>query len=417
MSDLFREEVVERQTSRLHGDILVLPGFSHALMLGFLLFWVTLIAVWLASGSYARKETVSGWLEPNEGVTRIYGEDGGLIRQVLVHEGERVESGQPLIIINGDRHLEGGGQLESQLLEEYKTQRQLLTEQRAHTERLHQRRHEELEQEVAAARQDLQLLGEQLETLSARHLLVREVITRNETLHAQQFISSSELESSVARELALRNERQALLREQNTRRNSLGRLLIELEALPDESAKEKIQLQSSLSDLARSIAQLNGQRSYVVRAPKPGVVSNLQARVGKKVHAGSTIPLLTLAPDNAQLTARLLVPVRSVGFVEPGQAIDIRYEAFPYQKFGLYRGEVVTTSDTVLLPNEVVNAPLKIEEPVYRITAKLQQSMVQAYGREFRLKQGMTLSADLRLGERTLLQWLLEPIYSLKGRL
>lgn len=417
MSDLFREEVIERQTRRLHGDILVLPGFSHALILGFLLFWVVLIAVWLVFGSYARKETVSGWLEPSGGVTRIYGEDGGLVRQVLVKEGESVASGQPLIIINGDRHLEDGGQLESRLLEEYETQRQLLTEQLDHTERQQQRRREELEQEITAARQDLQLLGEQLETLSARHLLVQEVIARNETLHAQQFLSSSDLEDSVARELALRNERQGLLREQNTRRNNLDRHLIDLDALPDESANEKMQLQSRLSDLARSIAQLNGQRSYVIRAPKSGVVSNLQARVGKKVHAGSTTPLLTISPDSDQLRARLLVPVRSVGFVEPGQTIDIRYEAFPYQKFGLYRGEVVTASDMVLLPSELVNAPLKIDEPVYRITADLQQSMVQAYGREFRLKQGMTLSADLRLGERTLLQWLLEPVYSLKGRL
>lgn len=417
MSDLFREEVIERQTSRLHGDILVLPAFSHALILGFLLFWVMLIAVWLVFGSYARKETVSGWLEPNEGVTRIYGEDGGLIRQVLVQEGEAVESGQPLVIINGDRHLEGGGQLESRLLEEYETQRQLLTEQLDHVARQQQRRREELEQEISAARQDLQLLGEQLETLSARHLLVQEVVARNETLHARQFISSSDLEDGVARELALRNERQAMLREQNSRRNSLDGLLIELAALPDESANEKIRLQSNLSDLARSIAQLNGQRSYVVRAPKAGVISNLQARTGKKVHAGSTTPLLSISPDSEQLTARLLVPVRSVGFVEPGQTIDIRYEAFPYQKFGLYQGKVLTTSDMVLLPSELVNAPLQIEEPVYRITASLQQSMVQAYGREFRLKQGMTLSADLRLGERTLLQWLLEPIYSLKGRL
>lgn len=417
MSDLFREEVIERQTNRLHGDILVLPQLSHTLILGLLLGWLLAVVVWLISGTYARKETVLGWLDPSEGVTRIYAEDGGLIQQVLVAEGDKVQAGQPLIVVNGDRYLVDGEHLEGRLLQEYEAQQRLLTEQLENTARLQQRRREDLVQKIAAAEQDLALLGEQLATLNSRYRLAQELVERNAALHRQNFISKSDLDSIRTQELALRNERQGLLREQTGRSNTLDQLISELAALPDENANERGQLQTRLSDVAQKIAQLNGQRSYVIKASRPGQINNLQARAGERVHAGSTIPLLTVIPETAQLAAHLLVPVRSAGFVEPGQQLDIRYDAFPYQKFGLYRGEVVSISDTVLMPNELLNTPLRIEEPVYRISATLQQPSVQAYGRDFQLKPGMTLSADVRLGERTLLQWLLEPLYSLRGRL
>ena len=113
----------------------------------------------------------------------------------------------------------------------------------------------------------------------------------------------------------------------------------------------------------------------------------------------------------------LLIPVRSVGFIESGQSLAIRYDAFPYQKFGIYQGKVSQLSKTLLLPNELLNAPTLVNEPVYRVTALLDKPNVQAYGKDFSLKPGMTLSADISLGDRSLIQWLLEPIYSLKGRI
>lgn len=335
--NLFRTEVIERQTQRLHGDILLLPRFFHTLIMGLLLLWVVLTIAWLLVGSYARKETVSGWLEPSEGLTRIYAEDNGLVRQVLVQEGQQVIAGQPLIIVNGDRHLTDGGALESRLPKEYETQRHLLSQQLENGERLYRHHREDLEHEVTSVRQNLSLLEQQLQTLKQRHGLLQILFARNQALLKQRFVAQNDLENARGQELALRNEKQGLLRE------------------------------------------------------------NL--------------------PAATEFKARLLLPVRAAGFVETGQSLDIRYDAFPYQKFGLYKGKVQNISESVLMPNELSNSPLRTEEPVYRISANLQQPFVHAYGRNFPLKPGMTLNADIRLGERSLLQWLLDPIYSLKGRL
>lgn len=245
--------------------------------------------------------------------------------------------------------------------------------------------------------------------------MIGEQAERYRLLKERGHISSSELEGVVAQELELRTERQSLARSRVKLRNQIQQLENERVLLPEEHANTTDQLRARLSDLAQQIAQLHGQRAYIVKASRPGVVSNLQAREGQRAQSG--IPVMSLVPDGHALTARLLVPVRSAGLLDAGQALNIRYDAFPYQKFGLYDGSVVEVSDTVILPDELLNAPVTVREPVFKVSAQLAGPSIRAYGKDFSLKPGMTLSADVQLAERSLLQWLLEPIYSLKGRL
>ncbi|WP_105102112.1 HlyD family secretion protein [Microbulbifer pacificus] len=415
MSKLFRRQVIERQADSLHGEVLLLPRFSHALILIALLTWFFATLMWLTTSSYARKETVAGWLEPTSGVVRVYAERIGIIKKILVEDGQRVVKDQPLIVVNGDRILSDGQHLESLLLAEYESQRTLLSDQLHRSEVIHARKLIDIEQRISSTKEDIALLQEQRQTLDHRYQLLQEQVARHQELKLEGHISVAELDAVIAQELALRGQRQALERNRVNLINQLQQVESQKALLPEEHANGVSQLRTRLSDLAQQIAQLHGQRAYIVKAPKDGIVNNLQIREGQQ--AQPNIPVLSLVPEGSGLNAELLVPVRSAGFLAPGQKLNIRYDAFPYQKFGLYPGEVVEVSDTLLLPDELLKAPVAIREPAYRVTARLDRPSVQAYGKDFALKPGMTLSADVQLTERTLLQWLLEPLYSLKGRL
>ena len=414
---LFRTQVIEQKTDRLHGDVLLLPRISHSILIVFLLVWLVAVGIWLATSSYARKETVIGWLEPSAGVVRLYPEASGQIKQILVKEGDKVQAGQPLIIINGDRILADGGNLENRLLEEYESQRNLLTEQIERADLSQQDRENSLQRQVESIKHNLSLMDEQLATLDARHTLIKNQLERYRPKIEQGHISRLEYDQVLSQELSVRSDRQALLREIGNQKDLLSQRLTDLQLLPKDSANNLDQLQSRLSELAQQIAQLQGQRAHIVTATRAGVVNNLQAREGQFVSSTNPIPLLTLSDNNSPLVAHLLVPVRSAGFIAPGQRLDIRYDAFPYQKFGLYQGEIESVAKTALLPGELPNAPITLQEPVYRIEARLYEQGVSAYGQAIPLRSGMTLTADVELAERRLWQWLLEPIYSLKGRL
>ena len=414
---LFRQQAVDHRKQRLYGNVLLLPRLSHTLILGGLIIWVALVLAWLFSSTYARKETVVGWLEPPAGVVRLYPESSGTIQKILIDEGALVSQNQPLMIIKTDAQLASGQQLSEQLLKEYESQRNLIEEEIKRTDVIYSERTRDISKKILASQQEYSMLGEQLNTVAQRYQLILIQSERFKKLKRDGHVSISEFDSAMQQELLLKSDQQALMRNQITQKNLIEQYQTQKALLPDEKENELAQLRSKLSDITQQVAQVSGQSTRVLKASRAGIINNLQAREGQQISLGSSIPLLTLIPQDEQLTAHLLIPVRSAGFLALGQTLNIRYDAFPYEKFGLYQGEISQISKTILLPNELLNTPIAIQEPVYRITVHLMQPNVQAYGKNFPLKPGMTLSADIRLSDRTLIQWLLEPLYSLNGRI
>lgn len=415
--NLFRQQAVDEQRHRLHGDILLLPKVSHTLISALLSLWVVVLCIWLFSSSYSRKETALGWLEPPNGVIRIYPKETGMIKAVLVKEGDHVVKDQSLLVLNDGKILASGDHLESKLLEEYETQHRLLTEQLTRNESIFKLQAKDINQRIYAAEKELQIMNQQITILSKRHELTKKQLERLKSLQSSGHISLSEYDSVVAQDLAIQSDEQNLIRSRVEAKNLMEQLQTELSKLPAQHNNEADQLRERLSVISQQIAQLNGESSYVLRAPKEGVVNNLQAIEGQLAQLGGSAPLMTLIPQDSMLTAHLLVPVRAAGFLASNQNINIRYDAFPYEKFGLYRAKIQNISRTILLPNELLNTPVQSQEPVYRITATLTEPNVRAYGKEFPLKPGMTLSADIELSKSSLIQWLVEPIYSLQGKL
>jgi membrane fusion protein len=121
-------------------------------------------------------------------------------------------------------------------------------------------------------------------------------------------------------------------------------------------------------------------------------------------------------PSDSDLHAELLVPTRAIGFVHPGQSVQLRYEAFPYERFGQYQGTVESVGSSAWITGEKLG-PLTLSEPVYRIIVKLERQTVAANGQSLALRPGMLVGADLLMERRSLLEWLFQPLLQLKMRM
>jgi multidrug efflux pump subunit AcrA (membrane-fusion protein) len=130
-----------------------------------------------------------------------------------------------------------------------------------------------------------------------------------------------------------------------------------------------------------------------------------------------------------QLEAHLYAPSRTAGFVAKGQQVLIRYQAYPYQKFGLQQGTVIDISKTPFAPNELPpnlastilsNAQQSIlgfnsNEALYRIKVRLDKQTINAYGQMQSLKPGMTLEADVLQDKRRIWEWVMEPVLAVSN--
>ncbi|WP_323744769.1 HlyD family efflux transporter periplasmic adaptor subunit [Pseudoalteromonas sp. PPB1] len=136
--------------------------------------------------------------------------------------------------------------------------------------------------------------------------------------------------------------------------------------------------------------------------------------MGKSVNAGQN--LLSILPQGSQMQAIIYVPTSSFGFINLGQETKLRYHAFPYEKFGIYNGTVEQVSNSVILPDET-STPGVIQQPAYRVVVALEAQQITAYGKQTPLRAGMMLDADIIVEERSLLRWLFDPVFSIKGQL
>jgi len=128
-------------------------------------------------------------------------------------------------------------------------------------------------------------------------------------------------------------------------------------------------------------------------------------------------------PKGAVLQAHLYAPSRAIGFVQPGADVLMRYQAYPYEKFGHAHGKVLSVSKTALPGNEIswlgnaASGNPQNNEPLYRVVVQLDAQTIMAYGKEQQLQAGMMLQADILQENRRLYEWVLEPLYSLTGKL
>lgn len=413
MSGLFRQQAVEAQKQKLHGDISLAQPISIYTSAFIILPIVIAIVLFLSFSHYARKETVRGYLVPDKGLIKTYANRSGNIDKLHVSEGDIVKRGAPLATIVLRRSMLSGEELSESLIEELKLQLALLKKEQHVNNAIEVKEASRLNTSINDKRASLIVLDE-LETLLTEKLSLQiSQQAQHEKLYKDGFLSTLEYQSQQEKLIAVRQEVENLKSNKLQTQSQLNTAVAELDVLSNQFALKDADRQRRQSELKRQINETENNYRYVIRASEAGTVASIQVVEGEFII--NSRPLMSLIPEGAQLVAELLLPTRSAGFVKSGDEARLRFDAFPYQRFGFLESRISRIDKALLLDGEA-RVPVTLSEPVYRIRTQLSKQDMLAYGNKFPLKSGMLLEADIVLDRRSLLDWLLEPIYSLHGR-
>lgn len=417
MASLFRTEVLEHRQQAWLGGIQLIRPLSLTVLTCFMLAAAAAVVAYLFTGQYTQKARVSGYLAPEGGVTELRPQQAGTVIERHVRQGDTVHAGDVLFVLSvgrttlsSDSHAVVQQSLaarERSLEETMQRQTELLHEQRIGLDNRLASLHREdaaLEDMIQLNRRNLTRVQEELARFQALresgHATLPQVQERADAAWRAQ----SELQSVERQRVALRRETQTL---EAQRRE-----------LPLAAQAQQDAMKRNLAELAAMSAESEAQGRLEVKASQDSVVSAVLAEPGQSVSATTT--LASLVPAHAQLQAQLFAPSSAVGFVQPNQPVLLRYQAYPYQKFGHQQGKVLQVSKTPLQANELAGLPLAgaatAGEPLYRITVALDQQAVRAYGRAQALAPGMQLEADVQLDRRRLIEWIFEPLIGVAGR-
>ena len=283
---------------------------------------------------------------------------------------------------------------------------------------LERERAQTLDRQVATMRGELAQIDAEARLHEQRLALSEQALARLESLRADNFISAAQVQAKSEELLGLRAQAQSLQRQRAAQLREIEQLLARRRELPLQTQVAQGELERDMAEIAQQQAENDSRRRIEIRAPQDGTVTGVVAQPGQSVNA--SVALASLLPADARLQAHLFAPSSAVGFVKPDQPVLLRYQAFPYQKFGLQGGQVAQVSRSPLQASELAGVPLPKSdgeaEPLYRITVTLDKQAVAAYGREQALSPGMQLEADVMLDRRRLIEWIFEPLLGLASR-
>jgi membrane fusion protein len=411
---LFRQEAIDAQREKLLGEVSKarpVPVWVFTLMAASM---AGALIAFAFLGEYTRRERVDGYLELDQGAARVSAPEASVVADVMVKEGDEIAVGQPIVRLSQERTTGNGVNASARVRQELNGRLQSLTSEAEQAQMLGAEQAAQATKRVDDLKKELEQAGAEVRAQQQR--------LNSAQLESQRFAQL--VKEGFASEAMTRDRRNDLL-DQTTKLESLrsSRAVIErdLRAAQAELPLIKIRMQTQQqqieqrrSELQQSLVQEEAHSDAEVRAPIAGIITNIAATRGQSVPADAN--LATIMPKGSGLHAQLLVPTRAIGFIEAGNAVVLRYDAFPFQRFGQYQGTVRSVGRSVWSPGEKVGA-LTVREPVYRIEVALNAQSVRSGAQEFPLRPGMLVNADILLEKRTVFEWVFEPVLALRERL
>jgi len=412
---LFRQEAIDAQREKFLGEAIIarpVPAWVFTLLAAGTALLLIGVALW---GHYTRRERVEGYLALDAGAARVLLPDAGRVTELLIKEGDEVKAGDPMARISLDRSTGKGASTSEAVAAEMQSRRAILEREQAQLRDLGTQQLEQVRRRAKDLANELGQIDAEMKLQEVRIKSARDQVQRYKGLAGEkQFVSEALVKQKIDEVTDQEIKLQSLHRQRSQVERDLEAAKLEEPSISLKSRTQVEQVARQMSELQEGLAQVEARRETVIRAPVSGVVTNIAVNLGQSVAADA--PLATVLPKGSGLHVELLVPTRAIGFVKTGQDVMLRYDAFPYERFGQYHGKIVDIGRNVWSPGDRVG-PLSAKEPVYRVDVGLDKQAVAALGQEFPLRPGMSVNADLLLEKRTLFEWIFEPVIKLKERI
>ncbi|EPI1788782.1 TPA: HlyD family secretion protein, partial [Neisseria gonorrhoeae] len=417
---LFRKEVFVAQQNKWTGQVILTRPFSF-LFLTFCAFLIALcIIIFLIFGSYTNKTTVEGQLLPTMGVVRVYSSDIGTITHKFVEDGNFVKAGEPLFKLSTSRFGEKGN-VQAKLAAEANLKKTLALQELERLKRIHQNEQKNVHNNIHRLNNQLENIKQQITGQNRQIRLAEKTLNKNKFLASQGAVSQQDKMTAESHLLEQRSRLESLKREQNNAIRELDEQKITLSSLPERHKTELSQLNRAITEMNQEILDFDLKSEQTIRASKSGYISTINVDIGQQVEPSKL--LLSIVPEQTELVANLYIPSKAVGFIKPKDKVVLRYQAYPYQKFGHATGEIISVARTALGKQElsglgiIFTNPTLLNEPAYLVKVKLEKQTIKAYGENKPLQIGMILEADILHERKKLYEWVLDPLYSISGKI
>lgn len=434
------QDVLEFAPALLRSQAIPPHPMSQAVLRVVMLMLAALL-LWAMLGKLDIVAVAEGKLVPQTYLKIVQPSESGIVQEILVHEGETVHAGQVLMRMDTLISEADGKSLEAELQRKQMTLRRI-DAQLSHVpfkagqgspaalfSEIHAQYQANLAAQEAALAEERTRLSKAREELAAAEQVKAKLAAILPHYRQQESAFDKLAKDNFAGPLMASDKRRERI-EKESELNTQEHLIESAKASIAQSEKKLIQLESDYrrqlyternethgqsEKLAQEVAKQHHKQSLLeLRASQDSVVKDIATHtIGTVVQPGTV--MLTLVPVNEKLRAEVMVSNEDIGFVRVGQLAKIKLAAFPFQKYGMVDGRVEyvgadAQDNTMQEAGMTADRDRKSQPLSYKTLVALNSMSLELEGTRLLLNAGMQTTAEIKLGEQTVLEYLLSPV-------
>ncbi|HBQ7493259.1 HlyD family secretion protein [Serratia marcescens] len=415
---MFRQEAIDNQNLKWRGRALLLPGIPFWLTAGLCLFFLIAFLTFVIAGTYTRRINVTGEISTYPRAANVYSAVQGVVVKQFVTEGQVIAAGAPIYQIDVSKSTRSGvvsdnqqrdiddqlariAQIISRLESSKQATLTMLEKQKAQYTAAFTRSTDILRR----AQEGIRIMKENMENYrhyQTKGLINKDQLTNQVALYYQQ--------QNNLLGLSGQNEQNAL---------QITALESQIHIQAAEFDNQIYQMELQRYELQKERLNIDAGGAIIVRALADGRIDSLSVTVGQMVNVGDS--LLQVIPRDIDHYALVLwVPNDAIPYIATGDKVNVRYDAFPAEKFGQFAGTVSVISKAPASPQEMLTyqgapkAALTAAVPYYKVIVMPEKQAIAYDGKRLSLENGMKAQSTLFLEKRKIYQWMLSPFYDMK---
>ncbi|EAA7988985.1 HlyD family secretion protein [Salmonella enterica subsp. enterica serovar Newport] len=400
------------------GRALLLPGIPPLLVIFVCIIFLTVFITFVITGSYTRRVNVSGEITTWPRPVNIYSSVQGFIVKQFVTEGQEIRKGEPVYQIDVSRSTSSGvvsdnqrKEIENQIARIANIISRLEDSKKATLQTLEKQKmqyHEAFERSTAIVRRAEEGI-----------IIMKNNMNNYRTYQKKGLINKDQLTNQTALYYQQQNNLLSLSgqNEQNALQITSLESQIKIQAADFDNRIYQMELQRY--ELQKELINTDVNGEVIIRALSDGKIDSLSVTVGQMVSAGDS--LLQIIPDKIKDHYLIFwAPNDAVPYINPGDRVNIRYDAFPAEKFGQFAATVLLVSKTPASAQEMLTyqgAPKNNQNtsvPYYKIVVRPELQEIRYDGKFLPIENGMKAQGTLFLEKRKIYQWMLSPFYDMK---
>lgn len=416
---LFRQEAINYQKAKWMGKALLIKGYSAWFVFLLSIIFIIIFVFAVIFGTYTRRINVPGEITTQPRAINLFSTQQGFIISSHVKVGDKVKKGDPIYELDVSQTTQLGNVTQktiesinnqikniSEIIETLKKNKQItlnaLKQQIDEYNKFHQ-------DSLLLVKNAEKGMSEMYESMQNYADYQRRGLINNEQFNNQRYLYYQQQNSYQ------------LLQNQIIQENlSIIQLNSELVTKIADFDNKISEYQFQLNALQRQLTEVNAKGTLIVSAPSDGRIESLSVTEGQMVKTDDS--LAQLIPANTDSYNLVLwAPNESVPYISINDKINIRYEAYPYQRFGQFSGKIMSISNVPASSQEMStysSSPLSRNninyQAYYKVIVSLDKQQMAKFNNKIKLTNGMKADITLFLEKRPIYQWMLSPFYDIQ---